>query len=131
MAVKPSDLMEPRGLVTPDMFPEDSKDDNKLSERLAVYIQEGESNQSGTPLDTATKAWAYYRAFLAVYNRMSALPQSVSANEEGGHMFVQVQAERFKTMSEEYYAIWTNLIDDEVPIHSSAPFGSVKTVFTW
>ena len=139
MAVTPATVRSPVGLVEPAMFP--AEDMVALDERLAAYIAEGESH--ATPIaaadenDDAVKAWTYWRAFTAVFIRLSASPASVTMNDQGGKQHLVTQIENFREMAAEQRARFDALIlaaadvEEVVPLPIAPASGATRTVVGW
>lgn len=130
MAVTAEDLTAPLGLIELSLFPvdEDEADPITLEVRLGAYIADAISK--GSPSDEATKAYAYHRAFLAVYLTISADPESLSLDEQGSSIFHSQQAERFKRLSDQYLLVWNEAQANGAP-GTNQGSGSVSNLFRW
>ncbi|HEX9950281.1 MAG TPA: hypothetical protein VGB53_00800 [Rubricoccaceae bacterium] len=81
------------GDLAPYLFPvteaeqaEGTTEEDKLDELLAVWITQGQAHAAALPAgparDAAVEHWVYYRAFRAVFFRLSSNP-SQSQDEDG------------------------------------------------
>lgn len=133
MAVKAEDLLAPAGELEPDLFPNEVKGTDRapLLTRLSTYIADAVAK--GSPSDEATKAWAYHRAYRAVYISMSANPIKADEAGQGSATFDKTQADRFLALSNEWLAVWEDLIG-EVPEEKPTGFPgtqSQRANFSW
>lgn len=98
MTISPGDLRSPTGDLGDSLFPGESSSD--LETRLGGYLDEGyaKADDAGVTLeadkDELATAWAYYRAYRAVYVRMLNAPSSVEMSEQGSkaHLWSQIEA---------------------------------------
>lgn len=127
MAVAPNDLRAPKGKVEASLFPGEAS--AALDERLQAYIDDGAAKSSaltGAAKDAATKAWAYHRAFDAVFIRLANQPQSVSLADQGSKSYGAKQAEYFKQLAEQYGDEFSMLVVGTATVESALP----PTTFT-
>jgi hypothetical protein len=130
MILNPSDLLDPAGDISPEMFPEDTPE--TLSERLAGYLSRAEqmvssSTLTGETLNAAIRAYAYYLAFRAVHVRLSSMPASVTMIDAGGRSRTQAQIDAFALRAAEYLARFEVLVPAEVPTTAVTAQESIHT----
>jgi len=121
MAVLPADLKAANGgrIEPGTMFPEESS--VALDQRLQKYIDEGLAKAVADGLsgpaeqDAATKAWAYHRAFDAVFIRLSSNPSSVTLNDQGGSSFLVTQIQNFKDLAFEALGEYDVIVEGAQP----------------
>lgn len=136
MPVNAADLVAPSGELEGNLFP--GEDPAATGGRLDQYIDEANSliadmdSQPDNP-DSAVKAWAYHRAYRAVFIRMSADPTRANLDDQGTEQFDVKQADRFRTLSEEKLDLWNRLtISDETASPEAAGgTGAVSNEFFW
>ena len=120
--VTPADLVAPKGELEASLFP---KEDIAASGgRLEQYLSEVNGS------DEAKKAYAYYRAYRAVYVRMSSTPIRASLDDQGSREFDKGQADRFLALSEEWRAVYDVAIAVAVPQRVSST-AAVATRIVW
>jgi hypothetical protein len=105
MAVDGTQLISPVGEIDPSLFPSDGE--NELPERLDAYLLEAEGKVTGVS-DEGKKAWAYYRAYRAIYIRLSSTP-SARFDDQGEVRYSDKQIENFNTLAEKYLAEWEEI----------------------
>lgn len=134
MAVKPQDLLAPVGELEPDLFPGEEEDQEtgsaKLVARLNAYIADAAAQ--GATTDAGVKAWAYHRAYKAVYISMSANPIQASEEGQGSATYAKEQADRFKDLAAEWLDKFNEAVS-VVPVARKATPGtqSQGVGFTW
>lgn len=106
MAISGSNLVSPMGEIDPSLFPDD--DENQLLERLDSYLTEAEGKSAGVS-DNGKKAWAYYRAFRAVFIRLSSTP-GASLDDQGNIKYSDAQIANFNAVASEYLTAWNEII---------------------
>lgn len=121
MAVDPSTLIAPLGLVESSLFPGED-----LTARLTHYVSE----KGGEP-DEAVEAWAYHRAFLAVYTRLSGVPSTASFGGGQSESYMQSQISNFKDLAERYLDRYHAIVDPAPVRTERMGTGSVRHDFTW
>jgi hypothetical protein len=123
MALSGVDLIAPAGEIEEVLFPDE--DYTELILRLEYYLTDGYARASGLTdkIDDAARAWAYHRAYKAVYLRMSASPSETTLNDQGQAVFHKDQAERFLALSEEYLEEFEDLVGSGEVVD---PLGSTK-----
>lgn len=128
MAVVPADLRAPKGEIEPAFFPKE--DEAALDARLSAYIEAATAalpaGLAAETADAGVTAYAYYRAFRAVWLRLSAAPSSMSFNDQGSRSFTASQIDNFRAASESYLEAW-NAILGTVAVVTSLPAGSQTT----
>lgn len=108
MAVTHEDLLQPTGEIEAAWFPGD--DAAALQARLETYIAEGveaSADVAAESTDTATKAYAYWRAYQTVYLRLSGSPASVGVVGHLNRQYTQGQLSAFS----ERAAYWRSVFD--------------------
>ena len=136
MAVTSNDLLSPAGELEPAvLWPGEASSDTTA--RLTGYIEDGvakaASVSDATANDTAVKTWAYYRAYLAVYLRLTATPSTVALNDQGSASMLVTQIQNFRDLSDAKLTEFNRLLPaDEVTATTVAPASvSAPTTFTW
>lgn len=125
MAVTPAQLLAPQGDLEASLFPGEATD--ALNMRLQGYISEGEARTSD---DAAVRAWAYHRAFHAVYIRLTTTPHQVSFEDQGGHSYLMSQIENVYNLSRRYLEEFNALVGTDAPGVVSRT-ESRRADFTW
>lgn len=137
MAVTAADLVAPAGELETNLFPGESLAAG--GGRLDEYIAEATALIAALPsppddADQATKAWAYHKAYRAVYIRMSADPQRASLDDQGSEQFDIRQADRFLALSREWRKNWDRMVSTETEAEGptlGGGTGAVSTEFFW
>jgi len=106
MAVDGTDLISPVGEIDLSLFPDD--DENSLPERLDGYLTEAEGKESGVS-DEGKKHWAYYRAYRAIFIRLSSTA-SARFDDQGDIRYSDKQIENFNTLAEKHLTLWEEAI---------------------
>lgn len=104
MPLVAADLLSPKGMISPTMFP--GTDARALDARVAAYLADGYDKaatvEAGVRQDQAARAWAYHRACEDTFVRLSAEPAALDVEAKGGHTYSVKQIEHFRTLSETY-----------------------------
>lgn len=113
----PDDLIQPNGLLTFGLFPNLSNaplsnqsawQASDLYALLNVFLIDGYARAASidTPtqdrLDAAALAWAYSRAYLVIWQRLSANPATVAVEGQVSQTYTQAQIATFQTLSQSY-----------------------------
>lgn len=103
MAVTTDDLKVPDGNLASEMFP----NINDFDAALQAWIDDGSSRSSshglsGDDADDATKEWAYHRAYLTIYLRISSDPVDVDLEDQASRRYELAQAKEFKALADEH-----------------------------
>lgn len=118
------------GEIEKSLFP--GVTDADLTTRLNNYINEGYLKAGEVPSkDAAAKAWAYHRAYFAVYLRMSSEPTRSELVDQAVAAFDPAQAMRFLELARKKEDEFFVLIDVKAPSSKIANTSSVKTQFNW
>lgn len=121
MAITAEDLIQPTGELEPAWFPAD--DEAAFEERLGAYIAEGaEASAEAEDTDAATRAFAYWRAYEAVYLRLSGSPASVGIVGHLNRQYTQAQVQAFRDKA----AQWRSVFDGYVAGASESAGGPVS-----
>jgi hypothetical protein len=106
MAVAATDLLEPAGDLSPELFP--GLDTAGVATLLAGYITDAAARipagLSPAQYDAAVRAWAYSRAYRAVALRLSRDPASSTLEGEGSTTITAEQIRTFKSEAEKWAA---------------------------
>ena len=136
MAVTAADLTSPVGEIEPAvLWPGELG--ATTTERLTAYVADGELQaadlSAGASRDAAVKAWAYYRAYMAVYIRLTAEPTSKTINDQASESFSVQQIQNWKDMADAKLATFTELVDEATDVQPTLtqPTVAARTVFTW
>ncbi|HEY7234904.1 MAG TPA: hypothetical protein VH539_12190 [Gemmatimonadaceae bacterium] len=136
MSITPADLLAPVGEIEPSFFPSD--DDATLEARLQAYIDDGEAQAANAAVpdegtDQAVEAWAYYRAYKAIWLRLSEAPSSLSFTDQGSRSRTDQQREAFHQLWQNYLAIYNGLTPAPAPQQATtrAPGGVAMNRYVW
>lgn len=146
MAVTPSDILEPVGIVDPEWFPHATTDaDPEIAAeahtaavylRIEEYIADGETRGAAITdaddLDAYVRAWATHRAARAVYLQRAYRPSSESHEAAGSASWTTAQINAFKDLADEYAGI----ADALLPVPTVAAVTPLRSVsisneFSW
>lgn len=101
MALTAQDMLAPKGEVEDGFFPAEG-----LEERLEEYLRQGAEQVEDLDLDPdgrkyrqAVLAWAYHRAYHALYLRMSSRPIQAGLDGQVTSSYDPDQARRFADLS--------------------------------
>lgn len=102
MTIRATDLISPSGPLETRLFPGESS--KQLVARITGYIsvafddtrvaaldEAAASDEDEAKVDRLVRAYALYRAYLAVYQRMLAEPNSVTQTEKGSSTYTDKQ----------------------------------------
>lgn len=136
MPVAASELRAPKGDIEDSLFPGESS--TAISARLQGYLDEGyvkaaAENVLAAKQDAAAKAWAYHRAYRAIYVRLTANPSSISLNDQGSSSFLVTQIENMKQLADSALAVFWELVPEEVKVarEEIQPSSALATRITW
>ena len=132
MAVTAEDLMQPYGELEGAWFPSD--DGVALEARLTAYIAEGaEKASAADDVDAAATAFAYARAYEAVYLRLSGSPASVGIVGHMNRQYTQEQVRAFRAKAAEWRAVFEgHVLGASESAGGSAPASRQTPIsFTW
>lgn len=139
MSVAPADLLQPKGRIDPEYFPDD--DETQVEARLQAYLDEGllEADAGGaSDVDRAVKAWGYYRAYTTITERLAGAPSTSSVDGEMNATYTSDQRATFRTAAEHYLQVFQALTtvreplestDDELRVASMGQVGAVRFRF--
>lgn len=134
--INASSLLAPGGEIEPEFFPEEDLD--KVTERLDAYLTEGYAKaaalSAGTDRENAATAWAYYRAYSAIYRRLLAAPSTWSLADEGSASYTQKQIESFQSLAAaklEEFEVWVPVTAPSVASALPLSSGSTYHTFAW
>lgn len=113
MNVTPGDLLAPVGNLLPGHFP--GEDEPTIETRLSGYITEGNTvaqaaQVENTDLDAAIIAYAYYKAYSAIYVRMLGDPASQAMEEQGSVQTLWQQIQAMKDLADESWGTYQRFI---------------------
>lgn len=117
MPVTVDDLKEPEGeldleLLFPDKTAIQREDDLQVWIDKAVAIAEAAGVTDQDAIDRGAKAYAYYRAYKSVYQRLSATAASVNVQDAGiSSSMTQGQIDSFRLKYLEWEGIWTQVLE--------------------
>lgn len=133
MAVAAADLLSPNGEIEVSFFP--GEDETAVTGRLTAYISDGNAKAaslSGAEKDAAVTAWAYHRAYKAIYTKLLRNPSSWSLEGEGSASISGEQIKAFGRLADDYLAVFNAAV--VVPVNANAPSAassSTVNAFTW
>lgn len=128
-------LVAPEGRLTIKLFPRDSEDE--FQERLEAYVEEAISKTTSitdeAKAEEAQKAWAYYRAYDAVYERMITSPMEVDLDVGGKGAFDPKQFMAIERLKDGFLNQFNTIIAnaDEPTIVREAGTKAVATEVRW
>jgi hypothetical protein len=136
MAVAAAALIEPTGPLTTSLFP--GEDGNALAVRVDAYLTAALTDPrvaaiiaaDGTKTDAAKTAYALFRAYSAVVQRMNSEPLTVNVTEKGGHGYSTAQIGAMQQLADKYDAA----LDALLPVASQPVAGlsvGIPNVFSW
>lgn len=104
MAVQTSALLSPSGRLVGEIhFP--GKSAAQVEEKLAGFLTDATARAGEITDDDASDrfvtAWAYYRAFDEVYQRLALMPASVADSDEGSSSYLVTQIEMVRDLRDE------------------------------
>ena len=136
MAVTPAELLSPTGEIEgAALWP--GENDAAVSARLAGYIADGVDKAARVTdpgdNDAAVKAWAYHRAYQAVFVALSRIPSTVALNDQGSASMLVTQIQNFKDLADDKLTEFNGLLPaGEGTATTVAPASvSAPTTFTW
>lgn len=114
MPLSPTDLLEPIGDLSPELFP--GKDDAAIDTQLQAYLTDGYSRVPvtvlGAEVDRAAAAWAYMRAYQNVLIRLSRTPATVSIANEGSQTVLGEQIRTFAKLATKWESEFNDIVGD-------------------
>jgi len=118
MALASSDFIVPDGDLSVDLYPltSDERDAGTptASEKLTTYVTAWLTEaESLTTDEDAQKAWVYYRAYRAVYLRLSSAPSDINLKDQGARKYLIDQIKAFKELSDGYLYEYQTLTSNE------------------
>lgn len=129
-------LQENGGELSRATFPEFSA--AALDTQLDVWAASGNdfavsAGLSSPEDDLAASCYAYYLAYLSVFQRLAATPQTTSLEGQGTVTLGSSQADRFKKLADEKLACANSYANMEsgVPENTIPPTTSVQLNSTW
>jgi hypothetical protein len=132
----PGDLRSPTGDLGDSLFPGESP--SKLEERLQGYLTEGYAKAAalaytGEDADDVARAWAYYRAYHAVYVRMLNEPSTVQIEGQGQKSSLWPQIEAMGKLADAAKATYEDLLPEvtSTTVSGIPETTSVPTQFTY
>lgn len=128
------DLRAPAGEIEEEFFPEE--DSFAVVDRLSAYLAEGYLKAAalavGAVQDSAAAAWAYHRAYRAIYTRLSAAPSSVTNSDQGSASYTGAQIKSFADLAAEKLSSFNGQVSVAVvPPPPALASGSTSHVFSW
>ncbi len=109
-----ADLLSPVGRIDPAVhFPGETT--RQVEARVQAYLTDATTRTAAftdeTTGDEARTAWAYYRAYYAVHQRISNLPSSVAFTDEGSSSYLVAQMQMIKDERDAAWDEFTELVD--------------------
>lgn len=133
MAVQPADLLTPTGrLERKVLWPGVSL--TKVTEYLTAYLADADQQPAFDEItdvvvaDRARKAWAYYRAFDEVYQRLLAQPSTVADSDEGSQSYVFTQITSMGERAAEQKALFDSIIEEETGEGADEDFTTLRSL---
>lgn len=115
MTITASDLLAPTGEIESAFYPRE--DSTAVLARLQAYVEDGYRRVPGTITDVEAqddiaRAWAYYRAYNAIYLTMSRSAASKSIAGEASSTTLASQIAAFEAMRDQWYTEALSLMPD-------------------
>lgn len=138
MSVVVDDLKEPEGeldleLLFPDKTATQAEDDLQvwIDKAVAEAAAVGVVNQDD--VDRGVRAYAYYRAYKSIYQRLSANPSSSNVQDAGVSSSIsQGQIDSFRVKYLDWERIWVQVLESVNTTEVILPMThAVKTEMTW
>ena len=134
MAITAADLIEPKGPVTAELFPNTKRRDleAKLAEYItAAYLDSRVAAQTGdTDKNKAATLYCLWRVYRAVHLTMTRRPLNLTVTEKGGHAYSIDQIREMKKLADEALAELDEMVavvvDDDEP-----GFGEAINRYVW
>jgi hypothetical protein len=133
-------LMRPRGMLTKGLYPEMTSEDLVIfldTKLLEGYVAADALIEQGAQIDAAkrdsiSRAWAYYQAYEAVWQRVSAAPATASIDGEASRTYLQTQIDAFEKLRDKYATEYANLTAvTAVAVVTSAQSIAVRNMFSF
>lgn len=109
------DLLQPLGMLTPGLFP-NFDDDDDLATFLETLLGKGYEAATAKGVDdVATRdliaeAWAYHRAYLAVWQRMTTSPSTARIDGEAERQYLVTQFNGVAKLADSWLATYNALL---------------------
>lgn len=130
--IEATSLIVPAGPLHPDLFPGDADLAGTISGFLDIAYESPEVlalSQEGDQ-DAAAYNYAMWKAYEAIFNRMSGTPLSTSLIDEGSVGYSNEQIRNFKFLMEKYEDLYQTTIIPALSVRvANAPSGSVTNRF--
>jgi hypothetical protein len=112
MAITTESLTAPAGRLASSLFPTD--DEEQFEARLEAYVADAEAKTAvitdAVKQEEAQLAWAYYRAYDAIYERMTTSPIEVDLDVGGRGTFSTKQIENVERIRNGYLNQFNTII---------------------
>lgn len=135
MAVLPDDLLQPKGDLDLALFTGLTASD--VSDALEAYLTDaaGRIAQAGVPaadVDAAARAWAYYRAYTRIGQRLLAMARTATIEGQGTRRHEQEQADGFLAIADRWLAQYESLIPPAAAATPAVPPSAALTnAYRW
>lgn len=138
MAVVAADIRQPKGHIEPELFPAlyvTPNDFTALDARLTQYITEGAAKAAAVvdaaAKDEATKHWAYYRAYYAIYLRYLGMANSSDIPNKSAVTHDPSQADAWLALAMGELDKFTAIIPPVETPPANPPTASLANQFSW
>jgi hypothetical protein len=138
MAVTVDDLKEPVGeldldLLFPDISTSTAEDNLTvwMGQAIAMMTEAGITDPD--IIDRGTSAYAYYRAYRSIYQRLAASPSSQNLADAGISQSMSAQQiQSFQTKEVSWMRVWESIVEAATPA-SVVPFTTqaIETQVSW
>lgn len=137
-----ADLLQPLGMLTPGLFPQfdDADDLDTFFETLLADGYERADDADVTGADQQDKrdriaiAFAYYRAYDAIWQRMSSTPATAHIEGEASRTFLASQIATFETLKNDWFVAYEGLLPIAVTSSNARiknTSGSLPITYGW
>lgn len=130
MSVTAPDLLQPKGDLSPELFP--GMDPGEVQTLLESYVADGAASSpstlSGGALDLALKAYAYARAYRNVALRLSRDPATNHLEGEASSTVTGEQIRTFKAEADRWAAEFVERTTGEAGAGSHDNLGGTHTL---
>lgn len=133
----PEDLRAPKGPVTSYHFPD--TDSNVVDAQLEVFLNEAYADErvaaqtDSTKKNLLARAYALWKTFEMIVERMALQPATLTVSEKGGHAYTADQREKIQSLADKYQSDFLGMLrvdPEQAPSNLPGTLSS-KTVFEW
>lgn len=130
MALAAADLLSPKGILTMSLFPKQRS--NQVKVTLTGWIAQATAERpllSGSDLDSAVRAFCYWRAYFSAWQDANNAPASVSREGKGSTSYGQDQINALLLQAQRWEQEWIGTVTQTDDLDDAS--GSVETKVVW